>query len=409
MRPFERLAGMPASSCITVAILFFINLINYMDRFTIAGVLSKVQAYYDFDSKRAGLLQTAFVVSYMAMAPLFGYLGDRHSRKYIMAGGVLFWSVTTFIGSIIPSSMPGLFFLTRALVGVGEASYSTIAPTLIADLFVNEMRTRMLAVFFFAIPVGSGLGFIVGSQMASLFGDWKFALRVTPPLGIISVVLIMFILKEPARGQSEGVIQSEDTEPILEEVKYLTKNKSYIWSTLGFTCVSYAVGALTWWAPNYMELATKVAKNEVSKESIDLIFGGITAMAGILGVVIGSGGAQFYRRYNARADPILCAIGVFVSVPFGFVGLALPHRVLTLSWIFIFIAIVALCINWTLVADILLYVVPANRRSFAQAIQILIAHLFGDAFSPFLVGSVSETRLIIPSELIFPLLTLISA
>ena len=374
-----------------------------MDRFTIAGVLEKVKTYYGMDNKQGGLLQTSFVVSYMIFAPIFGYLGDRYSRKYIMAGGVLFWSLTTYFGSLIPHDQKGWFFLMRGLVGVGEASYSTIAPTLIADLFVNEMRTKMLALFFFAIPVGSGLGYVVGSQMASAFGSWQWALRVTPPLGIISVLLVIFVLKEPARGESEtssGELSSSSDQPtnssshpvshsILQDLKCLASNRSYIWSTAGFTCVCFAIGALSWWSADYMELAAKLSKVDISLESINLIFGAITAAAGILGVILGSGGAQVYRRFNPRADPLLCAAGVFLSIPFSFLGLAVAHKTMSISWISIFLAVLFLCINWTLVADILLYVVPADKRAFAQSIQILVAHLLGDAFSPFMVGAVS--------------------
>ncbi|GBM97872.1 Protein spinster, partial [Araneus ventricosus] len=88
---------------ITVSILCFINLINYVDRFTIAGILNHVQKYYSLDYTEGGLLQTSFIVSYMIMAPVFGYLGDRYSRKLIMAFGVTFWSLTTLLGSFIPS------------------------------------------------------------------------------------------------------------------------------------------------------------------------------------------------------------------------------------------------------------------------------------------------------------------
>lgn len=380
-----------SNGTVTVAILFFVNLINYMDRFTIAGILTKVQDYYSLSNSQGGLLQTCFVISYMLTAPVFGYLGDRYSRKYIMAGGVLFWSCTTHIGSIIPKEDTFAFYLSRALVGIGEASYSTIAPTLIADLFVNEMRTRMLSVFFFAIPVGSGLGYVVGSHVAEAFGNWRWALRVTPPLGMLSVVLIMFLLEEPVRGQSEGSseCQASIERDLKGDLMHLARNRSYIWSTIGFTCVCFAIGGLSWWAPKYMVLAAKYGKHEIKDQTSDLIFGAITAVAGILGVVLGSVGAQIYRKYNARADPLLCSFGVFLSIPFTFLGLAIAKSSMPLSWVSIFIAIVALCINWTLTSDILLYVITPSRRSFAQSIQILFSHLLGDAFSPYFVGMVS--------------------
>ena len=67
--------------------------------------------------------------------------------------------------------------LLRSLVGIGEASYSCIAPTLIGDLFTDQTRTKMLAVFYLAVPVGSGLGYIVGSTISKALNDWRWAMR----------------------------------------------------------------------------------------------------------------------------------------------------------------------------------------------------------------------------------------
>lgn len=119
-------------------------------------MLTEIQDYFQIGDDKAGLLQTAFIISYMFCAPIFGYLGDRYSRKWIMGFGIALWGATTLLGSFMTSF--SWFIAFRALVGVGEASYSTIAPTLISDMFVHDMRSKMLAVFYFAIPVGSGLG-----------------------------------------------------------------------------------------------------------------------------------------------------------------------------------------------------------------------------------------------------------
>ena len=67
-----------------------------------AGVLEDVQKFYSINNAPAGLLQTSFIMSYMLLSPIFGYLGDRYNRVYIMAAGVLFWSLITLAGSFIP-------------------------------------------------------------------------------------------------------------------------------------------------------------------------------------------------------------------------------------------------------------------------------------------------------------------
>ena len=108
-------------------------------------------------------------------------------------------------------------------MGVGEASYSCLAPTIIGDLFVNEMRTRILAIFYLAVPVGSGLGYIVGSNVAQALGDWRWSLRVTPPIGLVCIVLLVIFFKEPKRGGADGSVVDVNTSSILEDMVYLAK------------------------------------------------------------------------------------------------------------------------------------------------------------------------------------------
>ncbi|TMW43275.1 hypothetical protein DOY81_011645 [Sarcophaga bullata] len=325
----------------------------------------------------------------MVCAPIFGYFGDRYSRRWIMAIGVLLWSTTTLLGSFMNNF--GWFITFRALVGIGEASYSTIAPTIISDLFVHDLRSKMLAVFYFAIPVGSGFGYIVGSETAHLAGNWRWALRVTPILGIAAVALI-YMIKDPERGESEGSHNLSNT-TYTEDVKYLMKNKSFVLSTAGFTCVAFVAGALAWWAPKFIYLGLKMQPgNERINQPHDVSykFGMITMLAGLIGVPLGSMLATRLRGVMENCDPHICAAGLLVSAPMVYMALVLPKTDSTLCFLFIFFAQVALNLCWSIVADILLYVVVPTRRSTAEAFQILISHAFGDAGSPYLVGVLSE-------------------
>merc|ERR1711962_885989 len=123
-----------------------------MDRSTIPGVLGDIQKWFSINDKKAGLMVTVFVCSYMIFAPICGYLGDRYSRKYVMALGIAVWSLMTFAGSLMKENQYYPFLVLRGLVGIGEASYSTVAPTIIADLLIGTQRTKALTVFYFAIP-----------------------------------------------------------------------------------------------------------------------------------------------------------------------------------------------------------------------------------------------------------------
>ncbi|KAM9149084.1 protein spinster homolog 1 isoform 2-T4 [Pangshura tecta] len=374
-------------SVMIVAVLCYINLLNYMDRFTVAGILPDIESFFRIGDSSSGLLQTVFISSYMVLAPIFGYLGDRYHRKHLLCLGITFWSAVTLGSSFIPQKQFWLLLVTRGLVGVGEASYSTIAPTIIADLFVSDRRSRMLAFFYFAIPVGSGLGYIVGSKVKDLAEDWHWALRVTPALGVVAVVLLVTVLREPPRG----AVERHSDSPLrctswAADVRALSRNRSFVLSSLGFTAVAFVTGSLALWAPAFLYrscLATGQCRpcpdGDTCSSQQSLIFGLITCVTGFLGVGAGVEISKRLRRTNPRADPLVCAAGLLGSAPFLFLAL-----------VFIFIGETLLSLNWAIVADILLYVVVPTRRSTAESFQIVMSHLLGDAGSPYLIGVISD-------------------
>ncbi|KAL0271878.1 UNVERIFIED_CONTAM: hypothetical protein PYX00_005050 [Menopon gallinae] len=374
---------------LTVGVLCYVNLINYMDRYTMAGIMPSIKDHFHFGDDIAGLLQTVFVISYMIFAPLFGYLGDRYNRKAIMAFGVCLWSLTTLLGSFMNTTVS--FVLLRAFVGIGEASYSTIAPTIISDLFVKDLRAKVLALFYFAIPVGSGMGYIVGSEMARVTNSWQWALRVTPIMGCIAVFCIIFVVHEPERGESEGGSHTKATS-WSQDLRLLIRNRSFMYSTLGFMSVSFVAGALSWWGPDYIYRGVKLqpGKENTSLHDVAYKFGIITMLSGVIGVALGQILAIHLKRYDSRADPLICAFGVLSSAPVIYFASLLPRVSTSWCFVLIFFGEILLNLNWSIVADMLLYVVTPRRRSTAEAFQILISHMFGDAGSPYLVGVVAD-------------------
>ncbi|XP_061716077.1 protein spinster isoform X2 [Cydia pomonella] len=385
----ENLRDVSFVEYMTVGILCFINLINYMDRFTIAGVLGDVKKEFNIGDDQAGLLQTVFVVAYMVFAPIFGYLGDRYSRRWIMAGGVALWSLTTFVGSFFTNF--GMFAFFRGLVGIGEASYSTIAPTIISDLFVGNVRSKMLAFFYFAIPVGSGLGYIVGSVAGAAAHNWRWGLRVTPFLGAVAVALIAWVMTDPERGQAEDShIRATSYKA---DIRSLVRNPSFMLSTLAFTCVAFVTGALAWWGPQFIFLGLTLQPNmqHITLESVSYKFGLVGMGAGALGVPLGSALAQRLRAAAADADALICGFALLASAPLVYLALLCVSAHEATAYLLMFLGMLTLNLTWSIVADIILYVVVPPRRSTAEAFQILISHMFGDAGSPYLVGVISES------------------
>ncbi|XP_072738118.1 protein spinster homolog 3 [Ciconia boyciana] len=398
---------------LTVALLCYGNLINFMDWFIVPGILLDIQRYFKLSDGDTGLLQTVFILCYMLAAPIFGYLGDRYNRKVILGAGIFFWSGVTLGSSFISELYYWIFFLSRGLVGIGTASYSTIAPTIIADLFEEGKRTAMLSIFYIFIPVGSGLGYVLAAGMADVTGDWHWAFRITPCMGGLALVLLILLVPHRTQRRTaahralsiSGTLRVAAEKPGVQrtakttwcqDVTSLAKNSSFVWSSLGLTAMAFVTGALGMWVPLFLYRAQVVQGivspcfQESCNSSNSLIFGGITIGTGILGVIAGAEAARRLRKINNKADPLICATSMFISALCLYIALMVAQTNILSAFIFIAFGELFLSVNWAVVTDILLYVVTPRRQSTAIALQILVSHLLGDAGSPYLIGTISN-------------------
>ena len=117
----------------------------------------------------------------------------------------------------------------------------------------------------------------------------------------------------------------------------------------------------------------------------------MTCLSGLFGVLLSSVLAEKLRKRTPNADPLVCALGSLIAVPSLFILIIATGAVNEgLFWLIAAVAISAMCLSWTIVADILLYAIIPKRRSIASAINILICHLFGDAGSPYVIGAISD-------------------
>ena len=165
-----------------LVLLLGINLFNYVDRQVLAAVEPLIREHFGATQTQMGWLATAFLVSYMIFSPLFGWLGDRTSRWLLVAAGVIVWSLATG-GTGLATSLTVLL-ITRCFVGIGEAAYGPVAPTILSDLYPVSIRGRVMAWFYLAIPVGSALGYVLGGGVAKLTDSWNWPFYVVVIPGI---------------------------------------------------------------------------------------------------------------------------------------------------------------------------------------------------------------------------------
>ena len=173
-----------------LTILTGLNLLNYLDRSVLSAVRTPLAAEFGLNYGDSGRLVTAFMIGYFVTSPFFGYLGDRVPRKWLIALGIFVWSLGTVLTGFASGFVMLLMF--RVLVGLGEASYATISPSLLSDTFGPARRNNALTIFYVAIPVGSALGYILGGQVSSHWG-WRHAfIWAGVPGLLLALVLLPF-------------------------------------------------------------------------------------------------------------------------------------------------------------------------------------------------------------------------
>lgn len=391
-----------------VALLTGLNFINYLDRFIVAAVLPRIQADLGLTNFEGGLLATVFLLGYFVTSPLFGLLGDRLPRKYLIAAGVATWSIAT-VASGLASSL-AMMIVARAFVGIGEASYATLAPTIIDDVSPPNQKGRMLAIFFVAIPVGSAAGYLLGGYVQKVWG-WREAFFVGGGPGI-ALALLCLGLVEPQRK-----LAAAKQATIAAVVRVLAAIKQYRRAVLGYCAHTASIGAFAYWAPKFLserfgdQLAAPLAagataamiqeRQEAILSSANFYFGIVTVAAGAIGTVIGGrmadraiknlppvppGADESHpaNRLAANAQLYVCAVGVAIAFPLAAAAFLVPS-----AWMFFALAGVAevgLFMSTAPINAILLRTAPAILRASAMAVAIFAIHLFGDLWSPSLVG-----------------------
>src|SRR6202166_3258321 len=206
-------------------VLTALNLLNYADRNVLFAVQPLVQDEFHLSKTQIGFLTSAFLGFYMVAAPFVGPLADRYSRKLIIVLGAVFWSGLTLMTAVTHTY--GELLVRHTLVGVGEATFVTIAPTFVADLFPERMRGRIFGIFYLAIPVGTAAGYLLGGKLGPSMG-WRFPFYIAAAPGFLLALAMLFV-PEPPRGQFDSLKETPERGTLLG----LTRNPAFWMVTLG--------------------------------------------------------------------------------------------------------------------------------------------------------------------------------
>lgn len=379
-------------------LLLSINLFNYIDRYILAAVEPQIRhAFLSPDDPEAmaktGALATAFLVSYMIMAPVFGWFADRVSRWVLVGASVALWSLASG-ASGLAATFGGLL-LARVFVGVGEAGYGPSAPALISDYFPVGIRGRVMSFFYMAIPVGSALGYAFGGMIGQKMGwRWPFYLVTIPGLLLGAAA---FLMRDPRKAAP-----AERKRAKLSDYLGLLHNRSYVLNTLAMTAMTFAIGGLSFWMPTYLH----EYRGQSDLGKVNMIFGAITVVAGLTATLAGGLLGDRLMRHNAGAYFLVSGFGSLFALPFSVLMLFAPFP---WAWVCIFLAEFFLFFNTGPSNTALANVTSPSVRASAFALNILVIHAAGDAISPPLIGAIAGRSNLNIAFLLVSLMMLVAA
>jgi len=384
----------PRAARLAVALLFGVNFLNYIDRYVIAAVAPLIQADFGLKDTQLGLIGSMFMLAYMVASPIAGVLADRFPRRYFVGGGVLLWSLATITSGLAAGYRQLL--AARSFIGIGEAGFGGVAPTLISDLFPRERRGRMLAYFYVAIPVGSALGFLLGGYVGQHWG-WRQAFYIAGGPGLV-LGLLALVMAEPARGAGDGVVTREHRFDA-SKARELFRNQSFLYTTLGLSAMTFALGGMAYWMPTFFHRERGLPLGEANT-----LFGAITVGSGLIGTFLGGWLGDWLLKRTPKAYLLLSGWGMLLAVPAAYVGLHATQRSVYLPAIFI--AEVLVFLNTGPANAVLVNVVLPEIRATAISFSIFIYHLLGDVPSPILIGKLSDRSGSLESALMLTMLAM---
>lgn len=357
-------------------LLTSLNLLNYIDRSVLFAVQPLVQTEFHLSNAEIGYLTSAFLGFYMVAAPFTGPLADRYSRKLIIVLGALFWSALTLLTAVTHTYWELL--VRHTLVGIGEATFVTIAPTFVADLFVEEKRGRILGVFYLAIPVGTALGYLLGGKLGAQYG-WRFPFYIAAAPGFLLALSVIFI-PEPARGQFDTLQETPERGTILG----LARNPAFWTATLGMAAMTFALGGVQVWMPTFLSRA-----RGYSLESANEIFGVIIVFDGIVASLAGGWlGDRLLPRMKSSYY-FVSAVSMAIGVPVMIVALFSQGHLMIPA---IAVGAFFLLLNTSPLNAAILNSVGAHIRATAIAVNIFVIHILGDVPSPTFMGYLADHR-----------------
>lgn len=399
-------------------LLILVYTFNFIDRQIIGILAIPIKAELNLTDLQLSLMGgLAFAIFYSTLGIPIAWLSDRKNRTWIITIALAVWSAMTALCGMTQNFIQ--LFLARVGVGVGEAGGIAPSYSIISDYFPPNKRARALAIYSFAIPIGSALGIVLGGLLASLL-DWRWAFIIIGLAGLVVAPIFKLSLREPERGRYDPPTADTTPAPIRSVVDKLVTKKSFWFLTFGAASSSMMGYGLFFWLPSFLVrsygidlaafattfpdflfpaglrpeefLATENPSQEFMIRGLGLyaayIYGAVVLFGGLIGIWLGGALGDKFGAKDKGAYARLPAIAFACVLPFFGLSLWLTNLGIVA---FIMVIPTALSLAWLgPVLSAFQHIVPPNMRATASAMFLLINNLMGLGFGNLIIGGLSD-------------------
>ncbi len=363
-----------------LGVLSAIYVLNYADRGIFSLLLDSIKKDFHVSDTVMGLIAGfGFVLFYSFLGLPIARWADRFNRRFILTTGVAVWSVMTCFSGLAVG--PWQLAFTRLGVGAGEACGIAPAHSMLSDMFPKEELPRALSILTAGSQVGIFLGSILAGVVSQYYGwRWAFIAAGLPGIGV--AILFRLTVREPARGAMEGPRANINLFSVAQTLRFLFKQLSFVYITIGGTLMGITLYGFQVWSPAFLHRV-----HHLNNASIGFLQGGVSAIFGVSGVLIGGFFAERLGKRDIRWRLNVPAVASIASCPVSLLFLflhSLPGALI--CW-----ALSTVCISAYMGPIYAVYqtVSMVRMRALASATFLFLGNLLGLGLGSWLIGLVS--------------------
>lgn len=366
-------------SIYALGLLTLIYAINYFDRSILSLVLPQIKAEMHLSDTALGLVSGfAFVLFYSLLGVPIARLADRTSRRNVLGGGLVFWSLMTSLTGFVVNVWQ--LAATRFLMGAGEACGVAPSNAMVAAMFSKAQRALALAI----LSAGSAIAFVVFFPIAGWIVDhhgWRTTFIAAGVPGVVLALLLFATVREPARALPAG--PGGQAEGFLETTRFLLQSQTFTRTVIGGAFMGISLYASLVWTPMFL-----VRVHDFSLTEVGATIGPLRGLAGLGGVIFGGWLADRLGRRDARWRLALPGIACLLVLPAELVFLLSGSIGTSLASL----GVAQFCTSMHLgpVYAACMGVARPQMRATAAALFLLIANLVGQVLGPLIVGFLND-------------------